>query len=283
MKILLTGADGQLGRCIQDRAGDHELVALNRQQLDITDQGAVTDCVRLHRPDAVINAAAYTNVDQAESEPNLAYAVNRDGPAHIAVVCAELDIPLIHISTDYVFDGTKRSPYTPDDNPNPINVYGASKLAGEEAIRRIWEKHLIIRTSWLFSEYGHNFVKTMLRLAKERDEIRVVDDQIGCPTYAGDLAEVVLRLADRNVGWGRYHFCGGVATSWYEFSGHIFRLWSEVSSTSIPALKPVGAVNFLSVAIRPNYSVLDSNTFVELVLNDSDSLDRVIKNVLLSI
>ena len=256
MKILLTGADGQLGRCIQDRAGEHQLIPLNRQALDITEEQAVLACIQQHRPDVLVNSAAYTNVDKAELEPELAFAVNRDGPANIAKACAQFDISLIHISTDYVFDGTKGSPYTPEDKPNPINVYGKSKLAGEEAIRRTWDKHLIIRTSWLFSEYGNNFVKTMLRLAKERDEIRVVDDQVGCPTYAGDLAEVVLALLDERC-WGTCHVVGTPAVSWYSFANTIMKtLSAQKPPLLLPQFVPISTDEYPTAALRPLYSEL---------------------------
>lgn len=263
MKLLLTGAEGQFGRCLSDRASDYNLIALNRHDLDITNAQAVADCLQTHQPDIVINGAAYTHVDRAESEPELAYAVNRDGPANLAKICAVLDIPLIHISTDYVFDGTATKPYTPDSPVKPLGVYGKSKWAGEEAIREAHSKHLIIRTSWLFSEYGNNFVKTMLRLAKERDEISVVNDQIGCPTYAGHLAEAVLALAEQCLGkatmaWGTYHFAGDRSVSWYEFATEIFEIAVEQGRvTQAPVVKPISTAEYPTPAMRLNYSVLD--------------------------
>ncbi|MEH6470973.1 MAG: dTDP-4-dehydrorhamnose reductase [Halopseudomonas sp.] len=271
MKLLLTGADGQFGRCLQDRAGDHELIALNRQRLDITDSQAVSECLYKHLPEVVINGAAYTNVDRAEAEAELAYAVNRDGPANLAKVCAEIDIPLIHISTDYVFDGTATIPYKPDDPVNPLGVYGKSKWAGEEAIRAVHAKHLIIRTSWLFSEYGNNFVKTMLRLAKERDEIRVVDDQVGCPTYAGHLAEAVLVLVEQVKStafkaWGTYHFTGDRAVSWYEFAVIIFE--TAVKQGLIPrrpVVMPIKTSEYQALTTRPAYSVLSGDSSLDFL------------------
>ncbi|MEH6649460.1 MAG: dTDP-4-dehydrorhamnose reductase [Motiliproteus sp.] len=284
MKLLLTGADGQFGRCLQDRAGDHQLIALNRHGLDITDAKAVSDCLQQHRPDIVINGAAYTDVDRAESEPEKAYAVNRDGAANLAHACAKLDIPLIHISTDYVFDGTATTPYKPNDPTNPINVYGKSKLAGEEAIREIWPKHLIIRTSWLFSEYGNNFVKTMLRLAKERDEISVVNDQVGCPTYAGHLAEVALVLLDVSR-WGTCHVVGDPAISWHGFANAIRKAASEQKHLQcLPRIIPISTTEYPTAALRPLHSQLASTVVLDghsssYDLNWNTALDRVLASL----
>jgi dTDP-4-dehydrorhamnose reductase len=188
--------------------------------LDVTDAEAVRRAVEQYAPDVVVNAAAYTAVDRAESEPEAAFAVNRDGAAHCAEACAVAGIPLIHFSTDYVFDGTKGAPYTEDDAPNPLGVYGASKLVGEEAVRDRLDTHVILRTSWVFSAHGHNFVKTMLRLCRERDVLRVVADQHGNPTAARDLALAALRIARRAVtadraAWGTYHLAGTPATTWH--------------------------------------------------------------------
>ena len=197
--VLLTGANGQLGWEVARRAAAAGLSchAVDRGALDITDADAVTRTIADLRPAVVINAAAYTAVDRAESDEASAFAVNRDGPTYLAEACAAGGITLVHISTDYVFDGTKKSAYTEEDPMVPLGVYGASKLAGEEAVRRLCPRHIILRTAWVYGIHGQNFVQTMLRIARERDTVRVVDDQRGCPTFAGDLADAILELAVR--------------------------------------------------------------------------------------
>ena len=207
--ILVTGANGQLGSELLRRAARFNVTAvgLTSAQLDITDAEAVRADVLQSSADVVVNAAAYTAVDKAESESARAYAVNRDGTSHLAAACAEANMPFIHVSTDYVFDGTKDTPYTEDDPVHPVSVYGASKEAGEQALRNAWPRHIILRTAWVYSVFGNNFVKTMLRLARERDSLRVVADQRGCPTAAGDLAEAILNIAQRikargEIAWG---------------------------------------------------------------------------------
>ncbi len=222
MRTLVTGAHGQVGRELV-RCGEEagiDVVGLARADLDITDREAVRRAVEQAAADAVVNAAAYTAVDRAESEPKAAFAVNRDGAAHLAAACAEAGIPLVHISTDYVFDGTKGAPYAETDAPNPLGVYGASKWAGEEAVRERLDAHVVLRTSWVFSAHGGNFVKTMLRLSREREELRVVADQRGNPTAAVAIARAALRIAqrattERDVSWGTFHFAGTPATTWH--------------------------------------------------------------------
>jgi dTDP-4-dehydrorhamnose reductase len=207
--ILITGADGQLGREITVRATGKGLLVrpLNRIGLDITDRRTVLDRVAESGARLVINAAAYNLVDRAETEPQAAHAVNADGPGHLAEACDAKGIPLIHISTDYVFGGEKNSPYTEDDPALPLSEYGRSKLAGEKNVRERLERHLIVRTAWLYGPHGRNFVTTMLRLAREREEIRVVNDQRGSPTAVPDLAEALLGLSEnilagRAIPWG---------------------------------------------------------------------------------
>lgn len=275
MKILLTGAEGQLGRCFQDRCTEHQLLALNRSELDISDQAAVRALLAQQQPDLVVNAAAYTAVDHAEQHAELAFAVNRNGPENLALGCAEQGSALIHISTDYVFDGTANTPYRPDSGVHPLGVYGQSKWQGEEAVRRALDHHLIIRTAWVFSEYGNNFVKTMLRLGAERESLSVVDDQHGCPTYAGHIAEALLALlplieqSDFN-GWGTYHFSGDKPVSWYQFAQAVFSELQCLGSSQgqvkpVPKLLPISTAQYPTPAQRPAYSVLDSSAFEALL------------------
>jgi dTDP-4-dehydrorhamnose reductase len=260
--ILLTGAGGQVGWEIARRAAPGSIRAHDRSGLDVTDARAVAAAVRAATPKVVINAAAYTAVDKAESDAAAAFAVNRDGPAHLAAVCAEIGAVLIHLSTDYVFDGAKAGPYVEDDVPAPLGVYGASKLAGEEAVRAAGGRHLILRTAWVYGVHGHNFVKTMLRLGTERDALRVVDDQYGCPTYAADLAEAILTLARRilagampAVGWGTFHCVGGGETTWYGFAREIFaHATPRLGKT--PTVAPIPTSAYPTPARRPANAVL---------------------------
>jgi len=262
-RILVTGANGQVGWELMRRADKFGVTALgtDSKTLDITDPHAVAAMIQPGAFDVVVNAAAYTAVDKAESEPEKAYAVNRDGAAYLAQACAKAGIPLIHISTDYVFDGTKQGPYVEDDPINPINVYGASKAAGEQAIREHLEQHLILRTSWVYGVHGNNFVNTMLRLAKERDELHVVADQWGCPTAAGDIAEVILGWIDRmligeQITWGIYHFCGEGKTTWHEFAETIITSAAEQAKRSAIPVWPIRTSDYPTPAARPRNSVM---------------------------
>ena len=263
--ILLTGAQGQLGWELERRALAAGLTvdASDRDDLDITDADSVRARMAAVRPALVVNAAAYTAVDKAESDREAAFAVNRDGPANLAVACAEHGIPLIHVSTDYVFDGSRPGAYREDDPVAPLGVYGTSKFAGEEAVRAACPQHVILRTAWVYGVHGHNFVKTMLRLGRERDSLRVVDDQHGCPTFAGDLAEAVLAIAARlragdvpAEGWGTFHCTGSGHTSWCGFAREIFGgvapHWDRV-----PEVQGIASSDYPTPARRPANSVLD--------------------------
>src|SRR3569833_2727265 len=256
-RILVTGANGQVGWELMRRADKFGVTALgtDSKTLDITDPHAVAAMIQPGAFDVVVNAAAYTAVDKAESEPEKAYAVNRDGAAYLAQACAKAGIPLIHISTDYVFDGTKQGPYVEDDPIIPINVYGASNAAGEQAIRERWDRHIILRTSWVYGVHGHNFVKTILRLAKERDELRVFADQWGCPTAAGDIAEVILRLVSgmssgKEKTWGTYHYCGAEKTTWHEFADAIIAAAEYHVGRKVP-VRPILTQDYPTPAKRP--------------------------------
>jgi dTDP-4-dehydrorhamnose reductase len=241
---------------------DCEALGFDREALDITNQSAVQEVINKHKPDAVINAAAYTAVDQAESEPTLAFKVNRDGPAYLASACAECRVPLIHISTDYVFDGTKKGPYVEADPISPLGIYGQSKAAGEDEIRKILPHHIILRTAWLYGTHGKNFVKTMLRLGHEQEIIRVVSDQFGCPTYAADLADAIFSVISQLKGgndlqWGTYHYCGGGATTWHGFAEAIFSQAKKYCSLLVKRVVPITSSEFPTPIQRPANSVLD--------------------------
>jgi dTDP-4-dehydrorhamnose reductase len=261
--LLLIGANGQLGWEISRRAVGLALQAVDRGYLDITDRAAVPRIFESCKPKVVINAAAYTAVDKAENDRATAFAVNRDGPAYLAEACADHGIPLIHVSTDYVFDGDKRGPYTEDDPVAPLGIYGKSKLAGEDAIRDRLRRHVILRTAWVYGIHGHNFVKTMLRIGAERDLLRVVDDQRGCPTFAGDLAEATLTIARRLIvdtvpadGFGTFHCTGAGATTWCGFARKIFEIASP-RLARCPVVEAITTTDYATPTKRPANSVLD--------------------------
>lgn len=224
MKILITGQHGQVSQALQQRLeGLGELIVLGRDQLDLANPDQIRQQVRTHRPDLIINAAAHTAVDQAESEPHAAFAINAIAPGILAEEAKTLGIPLIHYSTDYVFDGSKPAPYTEADTPNPLGVYGQSKLAGEEAIAAVGGKYLILRTSWVYSGHGKNFLLTMQRLLQEKPQMRIVADQIGAPTWARTIAGITRVLIERwqtgDAGeWGVYHLTALGQTSWFGFA-----------------------------------------------------------------
>ncbi len=282
MKILITGGHGQLGRCLQDRLACslHDFYAPGKHELDISAEASVNEIIEHFKPDVVVNAAAYTAVDKAENEIELAFLINETASLYLASACAKQDIPMIHVSTDYVFDGTASSPYFHDDKTAPQCVYGRSKLAGEKAIQSVWQKHIILRTSWVFSEYGSNFVKTILRLAQEKTTLNVVADQQGCPTYAGDLALAIIKICEQidsgKSAWGVYHYCGDLATNWYLFAKSILNI------AALPLiLNPIATEQYPTPARRPQYSVMDCRHTTEVwgvSLSDwSLSLNRVIK------
>ena len=231
MKILVAGENGQVATelRLQGKYSQHEVITLGRDSLDIRDAELVSLRCNEIKPDIVINAAAYTAVDKAEEESEQAYAINRDGPRHLAESCQSLGIPLIHISTDYVFDGSSSTPYEEDADVSPLGIYGQSKWAGEEAVGATVNEHIILRTSWVFSSHGHNFVKTILRVAAERDELRVVNDQLGSPTSAKGIAKTLLSICDQfaqqgTLAWGTYHYAGLPFTSWHGFAEKIVEL-----------------------------------------------------------
>ncbi|MFO8089239.1 MAG: dTDP-4-dehydrorhamnose reductase [Desulfatiglandaceae bacterium] len=262
--LLVTGANGQLGRelCRRASAQGLSVTPAYRPDFDITDHKLVEKVLQRSNASIVVNAAAYTAVDKAEDDPETAFSVNRDGPAFLASCCRELGVPLIHISTDYVFDGTKNEPYVVTDPVNPVNIYGESKAAGENEVRKRHEHHIIIRTSWLYGIEGSNFVKTMLRLGMEKQELRVVSDQFGCPTSAGELSSCILAiaghiLAARPTRWGTYHCCAKGRTSWYGFAQEIFDVAQRHLNLKLERVIPVTTEEFPTKARRPSNSVLD--------------------------
>ena len=284
MKILVTGASGQLGRelCRQCLATGHEVVAANRENLDIRDAANVRQFVSAASPDMTFNAAAWTAVDDAENQCDEAFRINRDGAGNLAAACAENSIPMVHYSTDYVFDGQKTSAYTEEDTTNPVSAYGRSKLAGEEAVRSLHEQHLIIRTSWVFSSHRSNFVKTMLKLGSRQSKLKVVGDQVGKPTGAAIIADISLAMAAREqADWGTYHLAQPEAVSWHQFAESIFE--SAARQGCELAVKDVVAVasgEFPTVAARPENSVLDcrklENSFEISIPDWHGALDSVI-------
>ena len=249
MRVLLTGAGGQLGRSLVARHGSHEIIALDHGRLDIGDLQAVRDATAAHDPDIVVNAAAYNDVDGAETDAETAHRVNAEGPRHLAAAAAERNIPLLHVSTDYVFDGAGTRPYHEDDVPRPLSVYGASKLAGEEAVRRANPRHYVVRTAWLYHALGRNFPRTILALAT-KGPVRVVSDQHGSPTYAPHLAKAIFDLVETGV-FGTYHLAGSGGASWLDLARALFR-----EAGLDVAVEPAFAKDFPRPARRPAYSVL---------------------------
>lgn len=270
MRILITGAQGQLGRCLIDRMQNYsfDTSALSREQLDITKKDDVEESIKANQPDVVVNAAAYTAVDKAEEDVENAYLVNETGPRILAEACKKYGSILIHVSTDYVFDGKASNPYQPTDQVNPQSIYGKSKWAGEQAVREILDDHVIIRTAWVFSEYGNNFVKTILRLANSRNQLKIVADQYGCPTYAGDLAQAIfkvcLELEGGNTNRGTYHYCGTPATNWCDFAKEIVKGAHTQNLLSKPTeILAIPHTEYPLPAPRPDYSVLNCDYTVQ--------------------
>jgi len=265
MKVLVTGGHGQVGSELERLCSvkGHEILLTDHQHLDITDTQSVSVILKKYSPDVCINAAAYTAVDKAEEDRDRVFAVNRDGAANLAIACRELDIPLLHISTDYVFDGSKADAYLEEDVPSPASVYGQSKWEGDQSVIRTHEKHIILRVAWVFAANGHNFVKTMLRLGAERDQVGIVADQRGGPTWAGDIASALLEIAEqyikgKSIKWGVYNYVGQPSVSWHEFAATIFDQAVELGlQERAPTLKAISTSDYPTPAKRPMNSVLD--------------------------
>lgn len=269
--ILAFGGGGQLGQELTRAATQSKtpFIALSRSEADICDAQAVGAAIAAHRPRLVVNAAAYTNVDQAEEEPAAAHRGNVEGPANLATACAAAGVPLVHISTDYVFDGSNPDPYVESDPIAPLGAYGRSKAEGEAALRQACARHVILRTAWVYGEFGRNFLKTILRLAGERDELRIVADQRGCPTSTRDLASAILRIAPRLMSddapssgapWGTYHYCGDGITTWHGFAQHIVDVQAEFTQRR-PKVIAITTKDYPTKAVRPANSALDCSLF----------------------
>ncbi len=270
MTLLCIGKSGQIAQALAERASERtvELVCLGRPDLDLLRPETVEAAIERFQPRIVINAAAYTQVDGAETDKDAAFALNADAPTTLARMCARTGIPLLHISTDYVFDGTATEPYREDDPTAPLSVYGASKLAGEIGVQAETDAHIILRTSWVYGPHQPNFVTTMLRLAEERGEASVVDDQLGVPTSALDIADALLDIAssilnepDREF-WGTYHFVSAGTCSWADFAALTFSAFDERHET-VTQLKRIPTSAYPTPATRPAYSVLSTSKITE--------------------
>lgn len=258
MRTLITGATGQVAFELQ-KATHRDWIALTKKQLDISQLENVLDIMESVKPDRVINTAAYTQVDEAEKNPEKSFLINKEGAKNLAQACEKIKCTLIHLSTDYIFDGQKKNPYVETDQAAPLNIYGKSKWEGEEAVRHYCEKHLIIRVSAVFGSHGNNFVKTIIRLAQEREQLQVVNDQIISPTPARDIASMLWELCDKaadHYAWGTYHFSGASPTNWYEFASQIVKLMNK-SNKRVHTIHPISTSEYLTAAKRPSYSVLD--------------------------
>ena len=263
-RVLITGADGQLGTELQKTGPKNfELLALGRDELDIGAAEPIADTISQFKPTVVINAAAYTAVDQAEAEPEEAEQINSLAPGYLALACRKNRALLIHISTDFVFDGLGSTPYKPDSKTSPLGSYGRTKLLGEEKILEELSTALIVRTSWVYSAYGKNFVKTMLRLMQERDTVRVVEDQIGAPTWARGLAKMLWASLSKDNIRGIYHWSDEGICSWYQFAKAIAEEAVKIGLIQRCAqVEPISSKNYKTLATRPDYSVLDCSSTI---------------------
>ena len=256
MNILVTGCNGQLGNVIRDRQPRYPQIKwfnTDVAELDITDKDAVVRFVIENHIDGIINCAAYTAVDRAEDDVEKATLLNVTGPANLAAAIEQTGGWLIHISTDYVFDGNHCKPYTEDESTNPMSVYGKTKQEAEVAVMQLCSQAMVIRTAWLYSEYGNNFVKTMIRLGREREQLKVVYDQIGTPTYAGNLADAILTIVNKGINPGLYHFTNEGVISWYDFTKAIH----ELTGITTCEVLPIRSEEYPTKAHRPSFSVLD--------------------------
>jgi len=272
MRVLITGCYGQVGSCLTQQLVNNENITvcgLDREHLDITNQKAVSAAVTEFKPTIIINAAAHTAVDKAEEEVDLSYAINRDGPKYLAQAAQSVGAAILHISTDYVFEGNKVGEYVETDATNPQGVYGESKLAGEIAVAEACEKHIILRTAWVFGESGNNFVKTMLRLGENRDALSIVGDQFGGPTYAGDIANTLIQIAKRinqgdAVEFGVYHYSGLPHVSWFDFADAIFDVAVEQGVLEKkPRLTSITTDQYPTPAKRPSNSRLSTEKITQ--------------------
>lgn len=267
MKVLVTGADGQLGYDVVKKLKEFaiEHIGVDKEDFDLTNEKGTKEFILDYQPDVIVHCAAYTDVDQAEDERKLCYQINVEGTRYVAEAAKKLDAKMLYISTDYVFDGQGEKPFEVTDKPNPINYYGETKYQGEQEVQNLLDKHFIVRTSWVFGEHGDNFVKTMLRLGKERDEISVVADQYGSPTYTGDLAELILKMIKTDK-YGIYHATNEGFFSWYDFAKEILKA-ADVDVK----VNPVSSDKFDTKAKRPRNSRLSKHS---LISNGFDLLEK---------
>ena len=285
-KFLITGANGQVGYCLtQQLQGEHEILAVGRNELDITDQSAVKKAIENFCPNVIINAAAHTAVDRAETEIELSKAINVKGPQYLAEAAKSVGAAILHISTDYVFDGQRAGKYKESDVTDPQGVYGRTKLEGEQAVAAANDKFIVLRTAWVFGEHGNNFVKTMLRLAKTRDTLGVVADQVGGPTYAGDIAKALIQIAEKiiageKVEYGVYHLTGEPYVSWYEFAKAIF---AEAVSQNVleksPLINAITTADYPTPAKRPANSCLDLTKIQQVFGIQPSDWQKALKNI----
>lgn len=278
MKVLVTGVNGQLGYDVvkELEKREHQAVGVDRERMDLTSSKQIKECIETVKPEAIIHCAAYTAVDKAEDEEELCRRINAIATKEIAEYAKVLDIPMIYISTDYVFDGTKDGEYTEEDIPNPINVYGKTKYEGERYVQELLEKYYIVRISWVFGENGNNFIDTMLRLSKDRDEINVINDQLGSPTYTKDLALLLVDMIESNK-YGIYHATNEGYCTWYEFAKEIFK----VANIDIK-INPICTSEYPTKATRPMNSKMSKNKLSKNEFNKlnnwKESLEKYINN-----
>lgn len=288
MRVLITGCHGQVGTCLTEQLNQDEnttILALDREHLDITNQDSVNAVVSEFQPTIIINAAAHTAVDKAEEEVDLSYAINRDGPKYLAQAAQTIDAVILHISTDYVFEGNKVGDYIETDTTNPQGVYGESKLAGEIAVAQSCEKHIILRTAWVFGESGNNFVKTMLRLGQTRDALNIVGDQFGGPTFAGDIASTLIQIAKRitqgsEVEYGVYHYSGLPHVSWFDFADAIFDVAVKKKVLeSKPTLTSITTDQYPTPAKRPSNSRLSNDKIMASFSIEASDWKAALNNI----
>ena len=281
INLLVTGSSGQLGQCLKQlllSATDISCYFAAREDLDITNSDELQRFFSDHNFDYCINTAAYTNVEKAESEQKEAFLINAEGAYSLAKACKKHNVVLLHISTDYVFDGMAKTPYQEQDRTNPLNVYGASKLKGEQHIGNTWNKHFIIRTSWLYSQYGHNFLNSMLEFAKQKKALTITTQQKGTPTNANDLAQVLVTIIKTgNARYGVYHFSNQGEATWYDFAKAIFKATGEIDTVNLAKTE-----HYATFAKRPSYSVLNCNKLKDTLgityRNWEDSLKQIINS-----
>lgn len=288
MRVLITGCHGQVGSCLTKQLTNNEntkVLALDREYLDITNQDAVNAAVVEFEPSVIINAAAHTAVDKAEEEVALPYAINCDGPKYLAQAAQSVGAAMLHISTDYVFEGNKVGEYTETDATNPQGVYGESKLAGEIAVAEECDKHVILRTAWVFGESGNNFVKTMLHLGKNRDALSIVGDQFGGPTYAGDIASALIQIVKRitqgkTVEYGVYHYSGLPHVSWFDFADTIFDIAVEQGVfEKKPRLTSITTDQYPTPAKRPSNSRLSTHKIMQAFSVEASDWKAALNNI----